>query len=306
MKGATSERRPKGVTVIGLGRMGSAAAHALAANGPVVGWDVRPVEVPGVERRDTLEAATAGADVIMAFLPSAADTRAIVEDPGFRRAFNGSGAVFVDASTSAPEQIRSIAAGLGEAASRVLDAPILGRPDTAGGWTIPAGGEPAAFEAAYPTLGALATRVYHAGPLGSGHTIKLLNNMMFAAINVITAEAIGACGWLGVDPAKFVEIVGGSAAATVSPLFKALAPRMLGQDLETVFTVALLEKDLRLAVEMCEAAGAPLVSAPALRGVTREALARNLGEEDSSALVKLFRRPVKPMFTEGKAAGGHS
>lgn len=279
--------------MIGLGRMGSAAAGALREHAHVVGWDVRPVEVQGVETRGTLEEAVTGASVVMAFLPSAVQTRAVLEDPGFRRAFGegaAAGPVFVDASTSAPEQIRTLAAGLGAAGARVLDAPILGRPGSAGEWTIPAGGEAAAFEVARPAFEALATRVFHVGALGSGHTIKLLNNMMFAAINVITAEAIGACDWLGIDPARFVEIVGGSAAATVSPLFRSLAPRMLGEKLDTVFTVGLLEKDLRLAVEMCEGASVPLVSAPVLKQVTGEALARGLGDADSSALVELYRR----------------
>lgn len=270
--------------------MGSAAAAQLSKRFSVTGWDVRQVEVPGVAPADTLEQLVDGADVVFASLPSANQTRAVLGDEGFLRAFSDAKAVFVDTSTSSPSQIRELAATLGDVADRVLDAPILGRPESAGEWTMPVGGATVAFETARPALEALASRVFHVGELGSGHTIKLLNNMMFAAINVITAEAIGACDSLGVDPAHFVDIVGGSTAATVSPLFRALAPRMVGQQLETVFTVALLDKDLRLAVEMCKAADVPLISAPTLQQVTREALERGLGEKDSAALVELYRR----------------
>lgn len=276
--------------IIGLGRMGSAAATQLSQQFSVTGWDVRPVTVPGVTSAATLEELLDGVDVIFASLPSAKETRVVLEDEGFLRAFRGSNAVFVDTSTSSPGQIRELAIGLGSAADRVLDAPILGRPESAGDWTMPVGGVAAAYDVALPALKALASRVFHVGELGSGHTIKLLNNMMFAAINVITAEAIGSCDSLGLDPAQFVNIVGGSTAATVSPLFRALAPRMVGEQLETVFTVALLDKDLRLAVEMCQAAGVPLISGPALRRVTQEALERGLGEKDSAALVELYRR----------------
>ncbi|MDZ7801747.1 MAG: NAD-binding protein [Trueperaceae bacterium] len=195
-----------------------------------------------------------------------------------QRSFATSQAVFVDASTSAPNELRSIAAELGDAGARVVDAPILGRPESCGSWTMPIGGERPAFDRARPVLEEIAPSLHHVGALGAGHTIKLLNNMMFAAINVITAEAIGSCDYLDVDPARFVDIVAGSSAATVSPLFRSLAPRMLGQDLETVFTVQLLDKDLRLAVEMCQQAGVPLIAAPALQKATRDALERGLAE----------------------------
>lgn len=288
---ASSKVGPK-VAVIGLGRMGSAAAGQLGQHFSVTGWDLRAVEIQGVESAQALEETVAGAEVVLAFLPTANETRRVLEDASFRRALDSSSAVFVDASTSSPYEIKSLAAGLQGAADRVLDAPILGRPESVGEWTMPVGGSAMAFEVARPVLEVIASRVFHVGELGSGHTVKLLNNMMFAAINVITAEALGACEWLNVDPAKFTEIVGGSTAATVSPLFRALAPRMVGEEMQTVFTVALLDKDLRLAVEMCRAVGVPLVSAPVLQEVTRVAMNRGLATADSAALVELYRRPA--------------
>lgn len=270
--------------------MGSAAAKRLSDDFDVLGWDLRPVTLDGVRRAGSLAETAANADVILASLPSAAETREVLFDEAFRSAFAGSHAVFVDTSTSSPAEIKALAAELGPLGERLLDAPILGRPESAGSWTMPVGGSAPSFGAARTALDAVATRVFHVGGLGSGHAMKLLNNMMFAAINVITAEAIGACDRLGIDAAQFADIVGGSTAATVSPLFRSLAPRMAGENLETVFTVALLDKDLRLAVEMCQAAEVPLVSAPTLQRVTRAALDRGLGERDSSALVELYRR----------------
>lgn len=273
--------------------MGSAAAGRLAQSASVRGWDVRAVAVPGVETGRSLEESVSQADVVLGFLPSAKETKRVFEDPAFRRAFQDGETIFVDASTSAPDEITALAATLGGAAERIVDAPILGRPGSVGSWTMPVGGSAEAFAAAVPALELIASRVVHVGKLGSGHSIKLLNNMMFAAINVITAEAIGACEWLGVEPAQFVDIVSGSTAATVSPLFRSLAPRMLGEQLETVFTVSLLDKDLRLAVDMCLAAGVPLVSAPALQEVTGAALAKGLNDLDSAALVELYRKEAR-------------
>lgn len=277
------------VAVIGLGRMGSVIAQRLSHYFDVLGWDVRPVDIEGVHQAEELSQIASRAQIILSSLPSSEQTREVLSENTFRRAFEASAGVFVDVSTSAPSEIRALAKALGPASSRLIDAPILGRPETCGAWTMPVGGEMTSLEIARPVLEKLASRIVHAGQLGSGHAIKLLNNMMFAAINVITAEAIGACGRIGVDPERFVDIVGNSTAATVSPLFRSLAPRMLGEDLETIFTVALLDKDLRLAVEMCQAAGVPLVSAPSLGTVMSEALRRGLGQQDSSALIELYK-----------------
>ncbi|MEX2540644.1 MAG: NAD(P)-dependent oxidoreductase [Trueperaceae bacterium] len=281
------------VGVVGLGRMGSAIAERLSERYPVLGWDLRAVAVAGVETVADAVTLAERCDVIVSSLPSAVETRQVLLDSAFRSAFERSDAVFVDASTSSPDSIRTLADELGEPGERLVDAPILGRPESCGSWTMPVGGTAGAFERVQPVLGQVASRQFHVGELGSGHSIKLLNNMMFAAINVITAEAIGACGHMGVNPEAFVEIVGGSTAATVSPLFRSLAPRMLGEDLETVFTVRLLDKDLRLAVEMCQQAGVPLISAPALQEATRRALELGLAEQDSAALVYLYRPEAK-------------
>ena len=277
------------VGVIGLGRMGARMADAFSKHHDTLGWDVREVRVEGTGQATSAADLAERCDVIVSSLPAAQHTAQVVLDAPFARAFADSGAVFVDTSTSSPASIRDLAARLGKAGERIVDAPILGRPDACGSWTVPMGGTPEAVQRVAPTLEAIAKRTVHVGALGSGHTIKLLNNMMFAAINVATAEALSSSERLGLDPATFVDVVAGSAAATVSPLFQALAPRMLGEDLPTVFTVSLLHKDLTLALEMCTEAGADLVAAPHLATVTEAALALGLGDEDSAALIDVYR-----------------
>lgn len=278
------------VGVVGVGRMGAAMAQRLRETHVVIGYDVRPGLDVGVPMATTPADLAAKCDVVLLSLPSPRETRALFEDSGFRRAFEAGEAVAVDTSTSDPTSIRALALELGPAGTRLIDAPVLGRPDRCGAWTLPVGGDAAAVEGARSVLERLAARVEHVGDLGSGHTVKLLNNLMFAAINVVTAEAIAACGALGVDPSRFVDLVAGSQAATVSPLFRDLAPRMLGEPQPAVFTVALLAKDLQLAARMCEDVGAPLVSARASQVVLAGALRLGLGEEDSAALIEWYRR----------------
>lgn len=291
---AVDRARPT-VGVLGLGRMGAAAAARLSDRADVLGYDVVDRHDLGVALVDAPEALFERCDVVSLFLPTPADTRAVFDRPGVRAAFDAREVAALDHSTADPASFRALAASLGPAARRLLDAPVLGRPDRCGQWTLPVGGDEAVLERVRPVLAAVAARVAHVGPWGAGHTMKLLNNLMFAAINVATAESIAACDALGVDPRRFVELVTESQAATVSPLFRDLAPRMLGEARPTVFTVGLLAKDLRLAVRTCEDAGAPLALARVAQQVVDGAVAMGLAQADSAGVVGWYRRTA----TEG-------
>lgn len=281
---------PVTVGVVGLGRMGATMASHLALRRPVIGWDVRDVVPPGVRRAESASDVFTASAVVLGCLPSPRETAEVLLNPAVSTAFKGGEAVFVDCSTSDPASLRATVERLGSARARVLDGPILGRPDRVGAWTIPLGGPVEAAERARAVLEELAARVEHVGALGSGHAVKLLNNLMFAAINVVTAEAIAACDHVGIDPRRFVDLVAGSNAATVSPLFRELAPRMLGDRDDVVFSTALLHKDASLARAMCEAAGVPLRLAPTLEAVTGAAVEAGYGAEDSAAVVRLYDR----------------
>lgn len=283
------ERTTPVIGIIGVGRMGSAMARRLSEDHEVLGYDIRPVDA-GIEMVTAPEELLARCDVLLLSLPSPKETRSTFDGPPFRSAFEAGDAVVVDMTTADPGSLRALVEGLGSAGSRVLDSPVLGRPDRCGKWTLPVGGDAAVLGRVRPVLERLAARVEHAGELGSGHIVKLLNNLMFAAINVSIAEVVAACEALGFPAERFVDLVGNSGAATVSPLFRDVAPRMLGGDHPVVFTMNLLAKDLQLAARMCEDVGAPIVSARASQIVMAGALRLGVGEEDTAALVEWYRR----------------
>lgn len=282
------------VGVIGVGRMGAAMARQLRPSFEVRGYDLLPRPEAPIAMVTAPSLLAESCEVLLLVLPSPRETRAVFADPAFRAAFQAGSAIAFDMSTSDPASLEALASDLGEAGERLLDAPVLGRPDRCGAWTIPVGGNEAALERGRHVLERLAARVEHLGPRGSAHTLKLLNNLMFAAINVVSAEVIGACEALGLPPERFVELVAGSQAATVSPLFRDLAPRMIDGGGATVFTVDLLAKDLQLAVRMCEDAGAALVSARASQIVAAQALHLGLAQADTAALVRCFRPAARP------------
>src|SRR4051794_11022989 len=95
----------------------------------------------------------------------------------------------VDMSTTGAAEARAIGAGLAERGVRFMDAPVTGSSPKAedGTLTIMAGGEREDFERARPLFEAMGELVVHAGPLGHGQTVKVINNSVAAA----NASAVG-------------------------------------------------------------------------------------------------------------------
>lgn len=277
------------VGIVGLGRIGAAIAERLTQTHTVFGWDViegARLAISDIEHKEP-PSMLEHCKVLLLCLPSPNETSVVLQESSFLNQLKAQH-IIIDMSTSEARYSRRFAHLLSETQASFLDAPILGRPDSCGNWTLPVGGNEAAFETAKPILERLASRVIHVGEIGSANTIKLLNNLMFAAINSVTAEVIAACDYLDVSPDLFFEVVGGSAAATVSPLFLNLVPRMLGKTDDSVFSVDLMRKDVKLAVATCEEGNVPLLLARTLQSITDLAHAQGLGSLDSAALIKLY------------------
>ena len=142
-----------------------------------------------------------------------------------------------------------------------MDAPVLGRPQGCGTFTLPCGSSESDLEKVKPVLDNLARRVILGGGVGSGNIVKLLNNLMFGVINAITAEVMGVCAKVGMDSRVFFDTVSGSGAATVSNVFLELGPQMLDHNWEVKFSLDLLYRDNLLGIarmlamsviELCE------------------------------------------------------
>ncbi|WP_162941781.1 NAD(P)-dependent oxidoreductase [Desertimonas flava] len=278
------------IAVIGVGRMGSAAVRALAAAGHRVRcFDVSAEAMTALadfaSPSGSVAEAAADADLVLLSLRGPDD---VAEVTATLRDSMRDGSIVADLSTVDPETSRAAAATLAAAGVAYLDAPVLGRPERAGVWTIPCGGDADAVRRAAGVLeGTIAQRVVHVGASGSASVLKLMNNLMLGAINGITAEALAVCSAAGLDPGVFVDVVADSGAASVSPMFRDIAPRIVDGDFTPTFTVGLMHKDNRLAVEVAERAGVPLVVGRAVDELNRRALDDHR-DEDSCAVVKLF------------------
>ena len=129
------------------------------------------------------------------------------------------------------------------------------------------------------------------GDSGAGNALKLLNQMMFTCINAISSEVLAICPHVGVDPKVFYDTVASSSAATVSGLFREVGGNIVRDDFDhPAFTMDLLIKDTKLALQMARDADAPSVIAGTVQMYNEIAHADGLGAQDTSALYKVFRK----------------
>lgn len=285
---------PRKIGIVGIGTMGFNMMKALIAAGHTVyvcdkdkqriikaqEIGAGPVESPRDSARLT--------DITLLSLPMPADVAGVVF--GKEGIVSGAqkGHIIVDLSTVDPFSTKKnaeIAAGSGIG---YLDAPVLGRPQACGKWTLPVGGEKSDLDKVSGVLEAVAKKVVYCGPSGTGNIIKLLNNMMFSNLNTMIAEIMALSAKLGLDPKVFYDTISQSGAATVSNLFLEMGPKIFSRDFSCLFSVDLLHKDINLGMEMARQVEAPLFITPAAQLLNEISRARKLNKEDTSAVVKVY------------------
>lgn len=162
--------------------------------------------------------------------------------------------VLVDMSSSEPLRTQALAAELSAAGVTVLDAPVSGGVAGAetGTLTVMVGGPGEIVEEVRPVLRTVGRQVTHVGPVGAGHAVKALNNLMSAAHLVASTEALIVAARFGLDPAVVVDVVNTSSGRSGSTEHK--FPRfVLPRTFNSGFTAALLKKDVGIAVGLARA-----------------------------------------------------
>jgi 3-hydroxyisobutyrate dehydrogenase len=283
------------VAFLGLGIMGSRqAANLRRAGHELTVWNRTAARAEawaaehGAQLAATPREAADGASVVFTMLvdgPQVAEV--LLAEPDGAALGAAPGTLFVDMTTIAPSQSRAIAAALGERGLRFVDAPVTGSSPKAeaGTLTIMAGGAAEDLQRARPLLEVMGATVVHAGPVGQGEAVKLVNNAV-AAINAATlAQALVLADRLGVDLDALVEVM--AAGSGNSAMLELKAGPMRDRDWTTLFKLEHMLKDVRLCLEEAQAAGAPFPFAALARDLYAAGLGRGLGEADFAAVLEV-------------------
>jgi 3-hydroxyisobutyrate dehydrogenase-like beta-hydroxyacid dehydrogenase len=198
------------------------------------------------------------------------------------------GVLFCDMTTTGPTWTRAIAAQLAQRGARLVDAPVTGSSPRAqdGTLTIMCGGEAVDVERLRPLLEAMGSLIVHAGPLGAGQAVKLINNAVAAANAATLAQALIVAAGQGLDLDALVDVMGAGSGSSTMLTLKA-AP-MREHDYSTLFKTEHMLKDVRLCLEEALAAGVPFPAAASAADALAAAVARGHGADDFAALLEAY------------------
>ena len=255
------------IAFIGLGNMGGGMAANLARAGhDVRAFDLSPdaldkAKAAGCLPADSAGAAVEAAEVVVTMLPAGKHVEAVYADEVFASAKPGT--LLIDCSTIDVATARRVAEAAQAKGLVAVDAPVSGgiAAANAGSLTFMVGGSDSGFERAQVILESMGKAVIHAGSNGAGQAAKICNNMLLGASMVATCEAFLLADKLGLGAQKFFDISSVSSGQNWSMTSYCPVPGVgpetpADHDYQGGFAVALMLKDLKLAMEAAEAAGA--------------------------------------------------
>jgi len=283
------------IGLVGLGNMGSPMAARIRAAGLELGvFDTRGdvvravAESCGAAAAGSLATLAARSEVVVTMLPDGAAVHRVVLGPG-DRLLDGlaPGAVVVDMGSSSPTGTRALGAELSRHGIGMLDAPVSGgvRRAADGTLAVMVGGDPALVARCDPLFRAVGQQVFACGPLGSGHAMKALNNLVSATGLLAAAEALVVGRRFGLDPDRMLEVLNASTGRNHATEHK-LAQFVLSRRFDAGFSLALMLKDLTTALDLARDTGTPAPLSAECRALWTQAAAALEPGADHTAIVR--------------------
>lgn len=281
------------VGLIGLGNMGRPIAHnVLQAGFPLVCWNrtegkAKELVEEGATWADSPAEVAERVDLVLTVLSDAAAVRdVLLGREGVAAAADRP--LVVEMSTIAPAESVAVAEALRERDFVMLDAPISGSTKAAedAAITLLVGGDADGLERARPVLEAVAKNIYHMGSNGQGCYMKLVNNVVLAAVLAGFSEAFVLGRKAGLDGARMLEVIlHGSAAC---PLLQYKGKAIAERTFDPTFHLRMMRKDLTLAMATADGVEAPMPLTSVLNELHQAGVAQGLGAQDFSAIVQVF------------------
>jgi 3-hydroxyisobutyrate dehydrogenase-like beta-hydroxyacid dehydrogenase len=242
---------------IGLGNMGRPMATRLIEAGhQLTVYDTRG---EAIERLTGIGATAAASpaevarrtDAVFLSLPDSKVVEPVILGEDGVLAGSEAGKVVIDLSTSLPESSRRLHASLAERGIPFLDAPVSGGVSGAqkGTLAVMVGGDEAVFRRFEPVLRTIGQNVFYIGGPGSGHTLKVVNNLLSLTAVLATSEAMALLAKAGLPPRRCLEVIAASSGRN-SAIEQKFPDHALPRDFKMGFTLGLGFKDIGIATAL--------------------------------------------------------
>ncbi|MDE3100642.1 MAG: NAD(P)-dependent oxidoreductase [Chloroflexota bacterium] len=297
---------PEIIGFIGLGQMGGRMVRRfLAAGYTVHAYDTSRAALDaavghGAAAAGSVAEVARASEVVILSLPTPAVVREVVLGPGGIRETGGARCV-IDHSTTGLEVEREVGAALAAAGVEVIDAPVSGgvRGAENGTLSIMVATPHDVLERRRPILERVGTKIVPVGTEpGQAQVMKLVNNMISSAAMIATAEGMVLGVKAGLDPTTMLEVLNSSTGKNSHTEDK--FPRfVLPRTFNFGFTIGLLDKDVRLGLQMAKTLNVPMPVISGAEQLWSVALAEGGPDQDMTSIVKYFEKWAHVEVTGG-------
>jgi len=268
-----------GIMGKGLGRNVLRRGFELAVHDSDPASVARMVEL-GATAANGIPGVAAASEIVLTCLPSLAAIEDVYAGKDGLIETAAPGTILVDASTSDPRLTQSLGARAAARGVHVVDAPMLRMEPQAwdGTLVLLVGGDEVVVERCRPVFEAVSEQWVHCGPIGAGHTFKLLNNMVGLSTHAAYCESFTLARKLGLDVDRLYKVL--SSGMSQSRIMDVMAPRILAGDHSPMFATGVALKDIALFTRLAEAEKSPALVGDAARQVYQLATAMGYGGEN--------------------------
>ena len=198
-------------------------------------------------------------DIVITMLPSGKYVHEVtMGKSGLIKGFKP-GSLLIDASSSEAWLTKKTAEKLKKSRIDMIDAPVSGAEPgaKAAELVFMVGGEISSVSRARPLLDIMGKRVFHLGPIGAGHVMKSMNNLVTALTFMATTEALTVGKHLGLDPNVMTDVLNVSTGMSWISQTQ-IKQRITNRKFDDAFKLELMVKDIGIAIDLADAAQLPV------------------------------------------------
>jgi 3-hydroxyisobutyrate dehydrogenase-like beta-hydroxyacid dehydrogenase len=276
---------------IGVGAMGSSIASRLVGGRELLVNDRNPGAATELvnqgARFATIDEIAEKCRTIFLCLPGPPQVKDLLFGSNGLASRLASGTVIIDTTSSTPEADREIVGKLGEHGVTYIDSPIAGgvRRAREGTAILMVGAEPDVFAQVQDLLHEVTSEAINVGPVGSGHAMKLVNNLLNACNRFAALETVRLGVAAGIEQDVVVDVINKASGRNYTT--ETTYPQLLSGDTYKPqgFTLDLMLKDVRLATELAESLGHETPVGSLVQGLTQDAIDRFGPKADQSQMM---------------------
>jgi 3-hydroxyisobutyrate dehydrogenase-like beta-hydroxyacid dehydrogenase len=276
---------------VGLGSMGSRMAPNLVNRGyRVTGFDLDRSRTAsgaaqGLREASSMSMLASESDVLFSMIPN---DEAFLDVVRHLCGTGKAGACLIDMSTISPDVSARGAALLDAGGISYLRAPVSGSTALAAAGTLSiwVSGPENLFQLRRPLIALMGKKITYLGAHEEARIMKLVVNVIVAAINTSLAEALNLGRRSGLDWAAMIDAINDSAVA--SPYIASKVQKLKERDWSPAATVEVIAKDIDLALELARQRGAFLPSAALTRQILSAVEGKGHGQLDMSCIATFF------------------